>query len=81
MYTRSEYLSEKCTHQEYYSQFVTDFELEIVKNISLDSPLRTWDLTPISDKSNELLRLARDSYSLSAKVCILKQAKLLTMNQ
>ena|SRR6186713_10270 len=32
MYTRKDYLAGNCTHEEYYSQFVTDDILSLVKN-------------------------------------------------
>lgn len=55
-YTRSDYMSNKCSHREYYSQFVNDdVKSHVIKHIGLskllsskdkhlnDIPLREWD--------------------------------------
>jgi hypothetical protein len=56
MYTRTDYLNKKCTHDEYYGQFVTDGFISTVCNIIgkkkilestdphlNDIPLTKWD--------------------------------------
>jgi len=90
MYTRKDYMNRKCTHREYYSQFVSD---EIKENVTryigkkriLNSddehfntiPLNEWDAIPISLQYNRDWVKAEENgewLSPAVKVCILKEA-------
>jgi len=75
MYNRKDYLDKKCSHGEYYAQFVTPAEMEEVKNVPLDAKLTIWDFMRLSAESVKLFKEAGECYTLSVKVCILKQAK------
>lgn len=78
MYTRTQYLNNECSHEAYYSQYVTDSILKVViKNLGKkilaskdpinfnDISLGLWDC---------LSYIVSDNNSLAEKVCILKQA-------
>jgi len=79
-YTREDYLNKKCSHEEYYQQFVTDqsiylvlsmFDNETIKEAYLidkhlnNLPLEKWDF--LADYLNT-------KNTLAEKVCILKQS-------
>jgi len=89
MYTRQDYLDHKCTHAEYYAQYVNAWILRLVqKQFSLDSlkeagdnfngiPLEEWDLLAgWLDRAevNAALKAHNDFWSLASCVCILKEA-------
>jgi hypothetical protein len=75
------YLNEEATLSEYYAQFVTERELEVVKNIDIKSSLRTWDNLPeVNFASRCLMDKLNDSYSLAGKVCIYKTARRMLDN-
>jgi len=90
MYTRQDYLANKCTHQQYYGQFVGQPEREAVKVkfgsrlfTSTDSSfndigLSAWDalaqFSPRRSIWRQGLQAAGDWLSLAGMVCILKEA-------
>jgi hypothetical protein len=85
-YTRKDYTNGRCSHKEYYSQFVNEQIKElIIKNLRgykkskdenlNDIPLREWDmlagqLSAVETKLSE----AGDYLTLAGGVCILKEA-------
>lgn len=86
MKTRKEYLDGKCSHREYYGQFVNDNVKQMVidtigKNRILkstdehfnDISLREWDNIGLPCGISELLKKAGDYYTLAGQVCILKE--------
>jgi hypothetical protein len=92
MYTRADYLEHKCTHEEYYSQFVTAGIMRLVTSTfgkerlqaAFDSdrhfntiPLAQWDR--IAPHVNVSLKPYGDYLTLSGQVCILKQAALMAV--
>lgn len=86
MFTRKDYMAHKCTHQEYYMQFVTDktfvyLERYIGEERLLKSkdesfnniPLYMWDCLPYA-YNKEALSQAGDLFTLGSHVCIYKAA-------
>lgn len=89
-FTRADYMSNKCSHREYYAQFVTpgirtivwkrfgDRLLKSTDNYLNDIPLKQWDgLEPlIRAEAGRALALAngRGGVSLSDCVCVAKEA-------
>lgn len=85
MHTRQDYMDKKCTHQEYYSQFV-DYDVIIAvleyigeKNIIKskdehfnDIPLKKWDNLGLLNL--ELLKKHNETPSLATNCCIGKAA-------
>ena len=87
MYTRKDYLNNKCTHRQYYAQFVNDNVKLMIKDwIGIkrllkskdkylnDIPLNTWDKIGLPYGIKDLLKKAGDFYTLAGQVCILKEA-------
>jgi len=88
MFTRKDYMEKRCTHREYYAQFVTDeIRQHVAKHIGTDQlrastdehlndiPLRRWDHLPLFYKSDhEKVRAAGDWISPAGAVCIYKEA-------
>lgn len=90
MKTRADYMAKKCSHREYYGQFVTEaikgmvlsaFTLEELLNSNdehlNDLPLSRWDQLAGgmgSTLKDRALREAGDFSSLGSSVCILKEA-------
>lgn len=87
MFTRQDYLQDKCTHRQYYAQFVNDNVKQMVKDrIGIDKikcskdehfndiPLYLWDNCGLPYGISDLLKQAGDYYSLAGQVCILKEA-------
>ena len=89
MHTRQDYLDNKCTHEDYYSQFVNDhiknillsqFGLsELKKAYSKDQYLNTielykWDNLAIFVNCAKQLKECNDYSTLAGKVCILKES-------
>ena len=87
MLTRSDYLNNKCTHREYYAQFVTRYEKALVasqfgkkklaeefkKDESLNGiALQEWD--NLARFINTNMRQHGDCLALAGAVCILKEA-------
>ena len=90
MITRKQYMNREFTHEEYYSQFVTDGILNLVGKIQSkidasedenfnDIPLVIWDQMSkafgyYSDVIRAISKTTAGGVSLSDKVCVLKQA-------
>lgn len=88
MYTRKDCLDQKCSHREYYAQFVTDEErARVARHFGKakllastdphlnDIPLRHWDaLSPGPKAVSEKLLAAGDYSTLAGWVCIYKEA-------
>jgi len=86
MKTRKDLITKKCTFEEYYSQFVTQYVKNILGyTIGIDRllktkgdlsqiPLKEWDELPVSVGMKHMLEQAGDSYSISGKNCIFKTA-------
>ena len=77
MFTRRNYIDKKCTHSEYYAQFVIDVYKARVNNLDLKStPLVVWDNLPnIYSTTNDKMKQCGDYLTLSGKVCIYKEAR------
>ena len=86
MFTRKDYMADKCTHTEYYGQLVTQgMKDHIVRSISQtlakstdphfnDIPLSTWDrLGMVYNLRSEFKELG-DFKSMAGMVCVLKEA-------
>lgn len=87
MYKRKDYMSGKCTHEQYYNQFINDnIKLLLKDSIDInkikkskdkhfnDIPLEWWDRIRLTCDVVDMLKQAGDYYTLSGQVCILKQA-------
>lgn len=78
MFLRSDYTSGKCTHRQYYGQFVTEQHKKLVRDLVLEgehrTPLNVWDNLPLYALAIPLPH--DDNFSLSFKVCLYKEAKL-----
>jgi hypothetical protein len=89
MFTRKDYLDGNCTHQEYYSQFVTDgikrlvtqnFDIKTLqKQFEKDEyfngmELRLWDKLTHLFQCNKVMCEHGDYATLAGRVCILKEA-------
>lgn len=78
MFLRSDYINGKCTHRQYYGQFVTEQHKKLVRDLVLEgeyrTPLSTWDNLPLYELAIPLPH--DDNFSLSFKVCLYKEAKL-----
>jgi hypothetical protein len=89
MFTRDDYFDRKCSHREYYSQFVTPAITSRVKaciglerlKASTDPhlnniPLREWDnlVTPCPAEVGKLMREAGDYPTQAGLVCTAKEA-------
>ena len=85
-YTRKQYMENVCTHDQYYSQFVSKtMTRHVIATIGKqrilnskdenfnDIPLIEWDNLSFY-VNGEKMRWAGESPSLCAKVCIAKQA-------
>jgi len=86
MKTREQYLDGKCTHREYYAQFVSErTKSSVLSAIGLDSllastdkhlndiPLKTWDRI-YPGVSRDLWQSVGDYATLAGLVCINKEA-------
>jgi hypothetical protein len=86
---RSDYLSGKCTHREYYAQFVSSDTLAKVKRrFGIDKlveaygkdasfntiPLSTWDILSYKPLLKIPMKLCDDYLTVSGGVCIFKEA-------
>lgn len=87
MYTRKDRLDNKCTHSEYYAQFVTDATInKVVKSIGKsnllkstdehlnDIPLAQWDAITMLANTSATLKQCGDYLTLAGQVCIAKEA-------
>jgi len=86
-FSRADYLSGKCTHRQYYAQFVTtDYVKTIVKYIGSakllsstdeslnDISLHIWDMAPTSHGTSGKMKELGDVLTLAGSVCIAKEA-------
>jgi hypothetical protein len=86
-YSREDYMNGKCSHRDYYGQFVTSetrdivlrvFGLDRIKNSKdeafNDIPLERWDNLIATHGTMEKMKEAGDYLSLAGKVCIFKEA-------
>lgn len=88
-YTRQDYLGRKCTHRQYYAQFVGARERQLVsfrfgvdylkaalvKDEHLNViPLSSWDRLSLQVDRHADMRAAGDYQTLASAVCILKEA-------
>ena len=77
MFTRKDYLDDKCSHREYYGQFVTNSHKALVKSFNVDgsnkTPLYVWDGLPFITLAISMGSVG-DSPTLAGKVCIFKEA-------
>lgn len=88
MFTRADYIAGKCTHRQYYAQFVSDATKEtVIRTFTIarlsaskdehfnDIPLHKWDMAPlIGNGISAKLKAGGDWLSMATKVCILKEA-------
>jgi len=96
MFTRSDYMSDVCTYDQYYSQFVTDAVRERVSSsIGLDRILKStcehmndiglnsWDRIGITSHTGDKVRAAGDNVTLATALCINKAAarQILTLHK
>lgn len=86
MFTRKDYLADKCTHREYYAQFVTDDLRAAVRARFGDKPkmsgnLSAWDALFYGVKHMiKPMKEHGDYLTLAGGVCTLKEAALQNMN-
>jgi hypothetical protein len=88
MFTRNDYLEGKCSHREYYAQFVTETTKSALlahttvkalqssndkKNLS-DFSLVFWDSLHLPYGTITKMKEAGDCYSMASNVCIFKEA-------
>jgi len=85
-FSQTDYLqNNKCTHQEYYDQFVTEAGIqevrishafkELVEQNTTDVSavsVAVWNLIPISNDTTSLLHEAGDHWTQAGAVCINK---------
>jgi len=90
MYTRRDYLYKRCTHREYYSQFVTEeIRNYVQRRIGLndilnstdewfnDIPLKRWDSIAYNLRvlvDDQLLTETQAGWCLATATCISKEA-------
>lgn len=88
VYLRKAYLNNQCTHEQYYSQFVTGFVKQYIQNIFgtqvlLDAyqadknfntiPLPKWELLARMFSFTYAMKEVGDYETLAGKVCVLKE--------
>lgn len=77
-FTRKDRLENKCTHREYYAQFVTDRIKSLVKSQFGEQLFNSTDPhlndIPLSKWDNLSGTVLRSGFSLSDCVCTLKEA-------
>lgn len=74
MITRKEYMEKKCSHREYYSQFVTEYHIKTVEKIDLHAKLALWDELFFSAPKIRF-SLVGEFLTDCVRICILKEAK------
>ena len=86
IYTRKDYMTNKCTHEEYYGQLVTQgMKDHIVRAIPQalakstdpvfnDIPLSTWDRLGMAYSLHAEFKALGDIKSDAGMVCVLKEA-------
>ena len=85
-FTRKDYMSDKCTHEEYYGQLVTQgMKDHIARAIPQglarstdphfnDIPLPTWDRLGMAYSLRDEFKALGDIKSAAGMVCVLKEA-------
>lgn len=94
LFTRADYMAKRCTHEQYYRQFVQPADLLTVRTrIGVarlqassdehlnDIPLQEWDNMPLHGPSQATMKACGDWVSPAGKVCILKQAARMLLEQ
>ena len=86
IYTRKDYMTNKCTHEEYYGQLVTQgMKNHVVRAIPQalakstdpvfnDIPLSTWDRLGMVYNLRDEFKALGDIKSAAGMVCVLKEA-------
>lgn len=87
MKTRQDYMANRCSHREYYAQFVTEGLRDVVQSmIGIDRikastdqsfndiPLAKWDRIPMPLGTSEKLKKCDDYLTKCGIVCIAKEA-------
>lgn len=86
-FTRKEYMDHKCTHREYYGQYVSDsLKARVKDDIGLkrlikskdeylnDIPLKLWDNIPMPYSVQDAMKKNGDFLTQAGIVCIAKEA-------
>lgn len=89
MFTRNDYMSGKCSHREYYAQYVDeDVRSSVMMVMGIDKlihayrqnddfysiPLPHWDALGWAFRFHTIMKSRGDYPTLAGKVCILKEA-------
>ena len=86
IYTRKDYMSDKCTHEEYYGQLVTQGMKDHIARaipqalakstdpVFNDIPLSTWDRLGMAYSLRSEFEALGDIKSDAGMVCVLKEA-------
>ena len=75
MFSREDYIHGLCSHDDYYSQFVTEYYMNSVKKFTGDEPVAVWDRLPLLSKYTEkLMKKCNDYPTPAGRVCIYKAA-------
>jgi hypothetical protein len=85
LFTRQDYMADKCTHEQYYAQFINAAGIEMVKKSQAYKTLikkgskdvsmvevGVWDLIGTAGESVNLMKTLGDNWSLAGAVCINK---------
>lgn len=85
LFTRQDYMADKCTHEQYYAQFINDAGIEMVKKSQAYKTLikkgtkdvskveaEVWDRIGTAGEAANLLKQLGDFWTLSAAICINK---------
>lgn len=89
IFTREDYLNKRCTHRQYYSQFVTDsIKQTVLRAFSIDKlvssykeddhlnsiPLQSWDMIAYKPLLKIPMKSCGDYLTKAGAVCIFKEA-------
>jgi hypothetical protein len=85
LFTRQDYMADKCTHEQYYAQFINAAGIEMVKKSQAYKTLikkgskdvslvevGVWDLIGTAGEAVNLMKTLGDNWSLAGAVCINK---------
>lgn len=85
LFTHKDFMADKCTHEEYYAQFINEAGIEMVKKSKAfkrvlksesknlcEATIEEWDLIGTAGEAANLLVTLGDRWTLSAAVCINK---------
>jgi len=85
LFTRQDYMDDKCTHDQYYAQFINAAGIEMVKKSKAfkcvlksgskdlsTAPVAEWDLIGTAGEAVNLMKTLGDNWSLAGAVCINK---------